>query len=143
MSAKGSITAFYTVLVEGDDMNEPIADAVRGILDGHIVLSRKIAAHNHYPAISIADSLSRLMKSLVSEQHAHDASELRESMSVYNDAKDLIEIGAYKAGTNAVIDYAVSLHHPITDFLQQRLMSILILHRRVSSCTSFSVKMQQ
>ncbi|KRL99162.1 flagellar protein export ATPase FliI [Liquorilactobacillus satsumensis] len=120
MSAKGSITAFYTVLVEGDDMNEPIADAVRGILDGHIVLSRKIAAHNHYPAISIADSLSRLMKSLVSEQHAHDASELRESMSVYNDAKDLIEIGAYKAGTNAVIDYAVSLHHPITDFLQQR-----------------------
>ncbi|KRL05512.1 flagellar protein export ATPase FliI [Liquorilactobacillus oeni] len=120
MSDKGSITAFYTVLVEGDDMNEPIADAVRGILDGHIVLSRKIAGQDHYPAISIKDSLSRLMKSLVSEQQAHDASELRQNMSVYNDAKDLIDIGAYKAGSNALIDYAVSLHHPIASFLQQQ-----------------------
>ena len=119
-SDKGSITAFYTVLVEGDDMNEPIADAVRGILDGHIILSRKIAAHNHYPAIDVQNSLSRLMKSLVTEQHYQHASELRENMSVYADSKDLIDIGAYKAGSNAVIDYAISLHHPIDDFLCQK-----------------------
>lgn len=119
-SNKGSITAFYTVLVEGDDMNEPIADAVRGILDGHIILSRKIAAHNHYPAIDVQNSLSRLMKSLVTEQHYQHASELRENMSVYADSKDLIDIGAYKAGSNAVIDYAISLHHPIDDFLCQK-----------------------
>ncbi|KRL02112.1 flagellar protein export ATPase FliI [Liquorilactobacillus capillatus] len=119
-SSKGSITAFYTVLVEGDDMNEPIADAVRGILDGHIILSRKIAAHNHYPAIDVQNSLSRLMKALVDEQHYQHASELRENMSVYADSKDLIDIGAYKAGSNAVIDYAISLHHPIDDFLCQK-----------------------
>jgi Flagellar biosynthesis/type III secretory pathway ATPase len=107
-------------LVEGDDMNEPIADAVRGILDGHIILSRKIAAHNHYPAIDVQNSLSRLMKSLVTEQHYQHASELRENMSVYADSKDLIDIGAYKAGSNAVIDYAISLHHPIDDFLCQK-----------------------
>lgn len=120
MSEKGSITAFYTVLVEGDDMNEPIADAVRGILDGHIVLSRKIASQNHYPAVDVQVSLSRLMKELVSEEHTKDAGELRENMGVYNDSKDLIDIGAYKKGSNAVIDYAVSLHVPIEDFLKQR-----------------------
>ncbi|EJF02198.1 flagellar protein export ATPase FliI [Liquorilactobacillus mali] len=119
MSEDGSITAFYTVLVEGDDMNEPIADSVRGILDGHIVLSRKIASKNHYPAISIQDSLSRLMKSLITKEHENDAKELRENITVYADAKDLIDIGAYKNGANPVIDYAVSLHHPIEDFLCQ------------------------
>ncbi|MFT8556780.1 FliI/YscN family ATPase [Liquorilactobacillus hordei] len=119
MAENGSITAFYTVLVEGDDMNEPIADSVRGILDGHIVLSRKIASKNHYPAISIQDSLSRLMKSLITKEHENDAKELRENITVYADAKDLIDIGAYKNGANPVIDYAVSLHHPIEDFLCQ------------------------
>ena len=120
MSDKGSITAFYTVLVEGDDMNEPIADAVRGILDGHIVLSRQIAAQNHYPAIDVQVSLSRLMKGLVSDEHNKEAGEVRENMGVYNNSKDLIDIGAYKKGSNAVIDYAVSLHVPIEDFLKQR-----------------------
>lgn len=120
MSDKGSITAFYTVLVEGDDMNEPIADAVRGILDGHILLSRKIASQNHYPAIDVQNSLSRLMKSLVSkEQYAH-AGELKENMAVYADAKDLIDIGAYKTGSNALTDQAIALHHPILHFLQQK-----------------------
>lgn len=119
MSNKGSITAFYTVLVEGDDMNEPIADAVRGILDGHIILSRKIAAQNHYPAIDIQNSLSRLMKAIVSpEQHKY-AGELKENLAVYQESKDLIDIGAYKQGSNAVIDYAISLHHPINYFLRQ------------------------
>jgi len=119
MSDKGSITAFYTVLVEGDDMNEPIADAVRGILDGHIILSREIAAQNHYPAVDVQPSVSRLMKSLVSQEHNIHASELRENLKTYADAKDLIDIGAYKSGTNPVIDYAVQLHKPIDDFLQQ------------------------
>ena len=119
MSDKGSITAFYTVLVEGDDMNEPIADAVRGILDGHIILSREIAAQNHYPAVDVQPSVSRLMKSLVSKEHNTQASELRENLKTYADAKDLIDIGAYKSGTNPVIDYAVQLHKPIDDFLQQ------------------------
>jgi flagellum-specific ATP synthase len=119
-SEKGSITAFYTVLVEGDDMNEPIADAVRGILDGHIVLSRKIGSQNHYPAIDIQNSLSRLMKSIVPEQQTKAAGELRENLAVYADAKDLLDVGAYKPGTNAVIDYAVSLHHPIDNFLCQQ-----------------------
>jgi flagellum-specific ATP synthase len=119
-SSHGSITAFYTVLVEGDDMNEPIADAVRGILDGHIILSRKIASQNHYPAIDIQNSLSRLMKDLVADEQYKAAGELRENMTVYADAKDLLDVGAYKPGTNAVIDYAVSLHHPIDSFLCQQ-----------------------
>lgn len=120
MSNKGSITAFYTVLVEGDDMNEPIADAVRGILDGHIILSRKIAAQNHYPAIDIQNSLSRLMKALVTPEQHKNAGGLKENLATYADAKDLIDIGAYKRGSNALVDYAITLHHPIADFLKQR-----------------------
>lgn len=116
---QGTITAFYTVLVEGDDMNEPIADAVRGILDGHIILSRKIAGQNHYPAIDIQSSLSRLMKSLVSNEHANAANKLRENMAAYSEAKDLIEIGAYQTGTNQVVDNAINLHQPIDDWLTQ------------------------
>lgn len=120
MSDQGSITAFYTVLVEGDDMNEPIADAVRGILDGHIILSRKIAAQNHYPAIDVQNSLSRLMKTLVTLEHYNDAGELKENMAAYAEAKDLIDIGACKSGANAITDHAIALHHPINSFLQQR-----------------------
>ena len=120
MSNKGSVTAFYTVLVEGDDMNEPIADAVRGILDGHILLSRKIASQNHYPAIDVQNSLSRLMKSLVPDEQYKRAGELKENLATYQESKDLIDIGAYKHGSNAVIDYAISLHHPIDNFLKQK-----------------------
>lgn len=120
MSDKGSITAFYTVLVEGDDMNEPIADAVRGILDGHILLSRKIASQNHYPAIDVQNSLSRLMKSLVVPEHQKHSGELKENMAAYTEAKDLIDIGAYKKGSNPLVDYAISLHQPINDFLRQQ-----------------------
>lgn len=120
MSDRGSITAFYTVLVEGDDMNEPIADTVRGILDGHIILSRKIASENHYPAIDIQNSLSRLMKEIVSEDHNKFAGKLRENMAVYSESKDLIDIGAYQQGTNPLIDEAIRLNHPIKNFLKQR-----------------------
>ena len=120
MSDKGSITAFYTVLVEGDDMNEPIADAVRGILDGHVVLSRKIAGENHYPAIDIQQSLSRLMKSIVPKEQNEQAGNLKENLAIYADAKDLIDIGAYKAGTNPKVDQAIELQDQIKSFLVQK-----------------------
>ena len=97
---KGSITGIYAVLVEGDDTNEPIADTVRGIIDGHIILSRKIAAQNHYPAIDILPSVSRLMSTVASPEHKEAASKLRNLLSLYNNNVDLISIGAYKAGTN-------------------------------------------
>lgn len=116
----GSITAFYTVLVEGDDMNEPIADSVRGILDGHIILSRQIASENHYPAIDIQNSLSRLMKELVTEEHNEVAGKLRENLATYKESKDLIDVGAYQQGTNAVVDQAVRLNQPIKGFLKQK-----------------------
>lgn len=120
MSEKGSITAFYTVLVEGDDMNEPIADAVRGILDGHVVLSRKIAAENHYPAIDIQQSLSRLMKSIVTPEQYNQAGLLKENLATYSEAKDLIDIGAYKIGTNPKVDKAIELNSEIKSFLKQK-----------------------
>lgn len=120
MSDKGSITAFYTVLVEGDDMNEPIADSVRGILDGHIILSRKIAAENHYPAIDIQNSISRLMKDITTEKHYLTAGKLKENMSIYADSKDLIDVGAYRKGSNPAVDRAVQLNLPIKNFLKQK-----------------------
>jgi len=115
----GSITAIYTVLVEGDDTNEPIADTVRGILDGHIVLSRKLAAENHYPAIDVGASISRLMVELVDGGHRQIASRLRDVMSVYEKNADLVSIGAYKAGSNPKLDYALSKIDEINEFLKQ------------------------
>ncbi len=119
MSSKGSITAFYTVLVEGDDMNEPIADSVRGILDGHIILSRDIAAKNHFPAIDIQNSVSRIMKSIVSKENYNYASKLKENLAVYSESEDLINVGAYVRGSNPDIDRAISLNKPILNFLRQ------------------------
>lgn len=119
MSESGSITAFYTVLVEGDDMNEPIADAVRGILDGHIILSRKIAAENHFPAIDIQNSISRIMKDIIEDEHFRIAGNLKENLAVYENSRDLINVGAYKAGNNPILDKAVKLNRPINDFLKQ------------------------
>lgn len=119
MSDKGSITAFYTVLVEGDDMNEPIADTVRGILDGHIVLSRKIASENQYPAIDVQASISRLMKDIVEPTHHTAAGKLKENLAVYAESKDLIDVGAYRQGSNPIVDRAVQLNRPIKEFLKQ------------------------
>ena len=116
----GSITGLYTVLVEGDDMNEPIADAVRGILDGHIVLSRQLAHLNHYPAIDILGSVSRLMVELISEGHQRSAGDLRSTLATYHNNEDLINIGAYSPGSNPQIDAAISMIGPINDFLRQR-----------------------
>ena len=116
---RGSITAIYTVLVEGDDMNDPIADTVRGILDGHIVLSRSLAAANHYPAIDIGASISRLMVELVDKEHQQLASRLRDILSVYQRNADLVNIGAYKPGSNPRLDYALQKIDDINNFLKQ------------------------
>ncbi|SDY91697.1 flagellar protein export ATPase FliI [Tindallia californiensis] len=118
-SSKGSITGLYTVLVDGDDMNEPIADAVRGILDGHIVLSRKLANKTHFPAIDILASLSRVMPNIVSKEQMKSANDIKEVLSVYKDAEDLISIGAYARGSNKKIDFAIDRMEKINSFLQQ------------------------
>jgi len=117
---KGSITAFYTVLVDGDDMNEPIADAVRGILDGHIVLSRDLANKGHFPAIDILSSVSRVMKEIVPEEQQDAANEMKRLMAVYKDSEDLINIGAYQHGSNMEIDKAIDANDSIRAFTRQK-----------------------
>ncbi|MDY0191570.1 MAG: FliI/YscN family ATPase [Desulfuromonas sp.] len=142
---QGSITALYTVLVEGDDMNEPIADAVRSILDGHIVLSRDLAAKNHYPCIDILHSASRVMRDIVEPEDIKNAGKIREIIATYKEAEDLINIGAYVSGSNPKIDYAISRIDAVNQFLCQGMderdtlegsrlaMSQLILDRRSES----------
>lgn len=119
---KGSITGLYTVLVDGDDMNEPIADNVRSIVDGHVVLSRRLAAQNHYPPIDILSSLSRVMNEVVSADHLKAAQRLRSLQSTYQEAEDLINIGAYSAGSNPEIDRAIERNPMIREFLRQEVM---------------------
>lgn len=123
-SEKGSITGIYTVLVDGDDMNEPIADAVRSILDGHIVLSRAIAAQNHFPAIDVLASVSRVMSAVVPKEHMDANRKLRALMAVYKDAEDLIHIGAYVKGSSQKIDEAVQKIDAINDFLCQGVFEV-------------------
>lgn len=118
---KGSITGIYTVLVEGDDTNEPVADTVRGILDGHIVLSRKLAHAGHFPAIDVSSSISRLMTNIVSSGHRKLATKLREILGIYEKNEDLISIGAYKPGTNPKLDYAISKIDQVNGFLKQEI----------------------
>ncbi|MGE4282497.1 MAG: flagellar protein export ATPase FliI [Clostridia bacterium] len=115
----GSITALYTVLVDGDDMNEPITDAARGILDGHIVLSRSLANRNHYPAIDVLSSISRVMGDITSAEHIQLANKVKRVMAIYKDAEDLINIGAYVKGSNSDIDYAINSIREIQSFLTQ------------------------
>ncbi|RSK27028.1 flagellar protein export ATPase FliI [Bacillus sp. HMF5848] len=115
----GTITAFYTVLVDGDDMNEPIADTVRGILDGHIVMDRQLANKGQYPAINVLKSVSRVMNNIVDETHLRAASRMRSLMSTYLNSEDLINIGAYKRGSNREIDEAIRYYPSIISFLKQ------------------------
>ena len=115
----GSITGIFTVLVEGDDSNEPVSDTVRGIIDGHIMLSRKIAMKNHYPAIDVTASISRLMSEIASPEQKANASKIRKIMSLYQENADLISIGAYKSGTNPELDEAIKRMQAINEFLQQ------------------------
>jgi flagellum-specific ATP synthase len=121
---KGSITGLYTVLVEGDDMNEPIADASRSILDGHIVLSRRLATANHFPSIEILESISRVEPAILSREQRTMTSELRRMLAAYREAKDLIEIGAYITGSNALVDRAVRQKEQIDRFLGQDISEI-------------------
>lgn len=118
-SSRGSITGFYSVLVDGDDFTEPITDAVRGILDGHIILSRKLAAQNHFPSIDILNSISRLMPVLITDEHFGLASEVKKLMSDYDSAEDLIKIGAYVSDSNEDIDRAIDKRKKIMTFLSQ------------------------
>lgn len=116
---RGSITGMYTVLVEGDDISEPIADAIRGTLDGHLWLSRDLANRGHYPAVSVLDSISRLMGDVVDHEHQSAASEVRRVLAVWGDIEDLVNLGAYPAGTNVEFDVAVKMKPVIDDFLTQ------------------------
>lgn len=118
-SDKGSITGLYTVLVDGDDFNEPITDTARSILDGHIMLNRKLAHKNHYPAIDVLQSISRCMSSIATREHKAAAGKLKNVLATYQEAEDLINIGAYKAGSNPDIDYAISKITEVNDFLMQ------------------------
>ena len=119
-SDKGSITGLYTVLVDGDDFNEPITDTARSILDGHIVLSRKLGHKNHYPAIDILQSISRVMSAIVDDEHKAASGKLKNVLATYAEAEDLINIGAYKQGSNKNIDYAISKIEAVNEFLRQR-----------------------
>ena len=119
-SDKGSITGLYTVLVDGDDFNEPITDTARSILDGHIMLNRKLAHKNHYPAIDVMQSISRVMSAIVDDEHKAASGKLKNVLATYAEAEDLINIGAYKQGSNKNIDYAISKIEAVNEFLRQR-----------------------
>jgi len=123
-SETGTITALYTVLVEGDDMNEPVADAVRAILDGHIVLSRRMASANHFPAIDVLASVSRVMPDVVSDAHFAAASKVRDMLATYREAEDLINIGAYVAGSNPRVDLAIARNETIRSFTRQGIYEV-------------------
>jgi flagellum-specific ATP synthase len=118
----GTITGIYTVLVEGDDINEPVSDAVRAVLDGHIILDRELAAHNHYPAINILSSVSRLMIDVISKDHYNFSMKLKDFLATYSEAKDLINIGAYAKGSNPKWDIAINKIDRINAYLQQGIM---------------------
>lgn len=136
---KGTITAFYTVLVDGDDMNEPIADAVRGILDGHIVLDRTLANKGQYPAINVLKSVSRLMNHIATPEHKKAANSLRELYYTYSKNEDLINIGAYKRGTSKEIDEAIQYEPLITNFLKQGYLDKVSLEQTVDELVSLSI----
>ncbi|MCH9025355.1 MAG: FliI/YscN family ATPase, partial [candidate division Zixibacteria bacterium] len=124
LSQEGSITGFYAVLVEGDDFNEPIADAVRSLLDGHVTLSRKMASLNQYPAIDILDSVSRLMKNVATDEEIEIAAQTRKVIAIYREAEDLINIGAYVKGSNPEIDDAIIKYRKLLDFFRQEINEI-------------------
>jgi FliI/YscN family ATPase len=119
-TSRGAITAIYTVLVAGNDMDEPIADEVRGLVDGHIVLDRRLAARGHFPPIDVVASVSRLMPRLVDERHAGAAARVRERLAIYEEHRDLITLGAYQSGRDAKVDDAVAAYPAIERLLRQR-----------------------
>ena len=132
-SAKGSITALYTVLMEGDDINDPIVDTVRGIVDGHIFLSRKIAEMNHYPAIDVLGSISRLFPEITTPEHQEAAAKMRKLLALYRENKDLIDVGMYQAGTNPKLDIAIETMPRINAFLQQRIADSVNMENTINT----------
>jgi flagellum-specific ATP synthase len=131
----GSITAFYTVLAEGDDTNDPIADAARGVLDGHVILSRSLSESGHYPAIDIEASISRVMPDIVEAEHLQAARELRRLYSTYQQNKDLINVGAYRSGSDPRIDKAIAKNPAILEFLQQNMDEAVDMSRSLKELT--------
>ena len=129
----GTITGIYTVLVEGDDINEPVSDAVRAVLDGHIILDRELAAHNHYPAINILSSVSRLMIDVISKDHYNFSMKLKDFLATYSEAKDLINIGAYAKGSNPKWDIAIDKIERINAYLQQGIMETVSMEESMST----------
>ena len=142
-SSKGSITGLYTVLVESDDMNDPVPDAVRAILDGHIVLSRKLASSNHYPAIDVLESVSRMRTEVISDEHRRAAGELIEILATYREAEDLINIGAYVQGSNPKIDRAISMIDRVNGYLRQDVNERADLEESVAQVTDLSLQATQ
>ena len=132
-SPKGSITALYTVLMEGDDISDPIVDIVRGIVDGHIFLSRKVAESNHYPAIDVLGSISRLMSAIASPEHKAAAGKMRALLSLYRENKDLIDVGMYQPGSNPKLDIAIEMMPQINAFLQQRTSDIVSMDSTINT----------
>jgi flagellum-specific ATP synthase len=128
---RGSITAFYTVLMEGDDQQDPVVDTVRSLLDGHIILDRRLATKEHYPPVAVLDSLSRLMPSIVSPEHLKKATDLRQLLAAYAHSEDLIRIGAYQRGSDAVLDRAVEVLPKVDDFLRQSSSSLCTFEETV------------
>jgi flagellum-specific ATP synthase len=118
-TSRGSITAFYSVLVEGDDVSEPVSDTLRGLLDGHVILSRRLASKAHYPAIDVLESISRLFIDLASSEQQRAAQAVRELLAAYRDHEDLISIGAYRSGANPAVDAAIAMRDEIDEFLRQ------------------------
>lgn len=133
ITEQGSITALYTTLMEGDDINDPVVDTVRGIVDGHIFLSRKIAAQNHFPAIDVLGSVSRLFTEICDPEHQRAAGKMRELMAIYADAKDLIDIGAYEHGANPKIDLAIQMMPDINRFLRQSVKDLVSMDSTIGA----------
>jgi FliI/YscN family ATPase len=141
-SAKGSITAFYTVLVEGDDENEPVADTMRGLLDGHVWLSRKLAGRGHYPAIDIMSSISRVMKNITTPQHRAAALTIRQLLAAHAEHEDLLSIGAYRRGSNRAVDAAVDMRDAINGLLQQSMEGAMPFAKVVEQLTALAAQCQ-
>jgi flagellar biosynthesis/type III secretory pathway ATPase len=139
---RGSITGFFTVLVEGDDFNEPICDAVRAILDGHIILSRQLAAQGHYPAIDILHSVSRLTEEIATPAQKAGARRIREALALYRDSEDLIQLGAYAAGSNPALDSSIRLRPELLDFLRQDQTSTSTLPQTLSRLDDLGMRLQ-
>ena len=141
-SARGSITAFYTVLVEGDDENEPVADAMRGLLDGHVWLSRKLAGRGHYPAIDVMASISRVMNDIITPQHQAAALTIRQLMAAYAENEDLLSIGAYRRGSNRLVDVAVEMRESIDALLRQSVDTAAPYEKVVEQLTTLAAQCQ-